>query len=103
MALSELFPGISREGLTVALSPERGSTTPTARAAVTDLRTENRVPIAMERPVAQILLPVTGWTAGAGDTFLASDVVIGNTGETAVWRFASGSWRPIARTDTLPT
>ncbi len=79
-SLSELFPEVSGVGMTIGLAPERGSTMPAARAGVTDLRTENRVPIAAERPVSRIFLPVDGWTAGAGDTFLASDAAIGNTG-----------------------
>ena len=83
-SVSELFPQARGEALTLELSADAGSALPLSTVAVTDLRTESAVAFAPERPASRAYVPVSGRVAGAGDTFVSSDIAVCNPSEKAV-------------------
>jgi hypothetical protein len=82
-SLRELFPEAAGEGLTLRIASPAGGALPTTQTTVTDLRTESRWTLAAELPVERLYLPAAGRTAGAGGTYLSTDVTLANSGERA--------------------
>jgi len=80
-SLRELFPGALGRGMTVQLAADPGSASPAVLARITDSRTDSRMTIPEERVASRAYLPVNGRTDGFGDTFLTSDLVLANAGD----------------------
>ncbi len=79
-SLAELFGAVERESLTLEAESAADAALPEIRAAVTDWASGDRVAYPAVLPSARHFLPAAGRTAGSGDTFFATDVVLANAG-----------------------
>jgi len=80
-SLEELFGFVEGEGLTLKVAPAGQSALPEIHGVVIDADGSRRPTLAAERPASRYFLPAAARTAGAGDTFFATDVSLANAGD----------------------
>ena len=76
-SLAELVP-VGDEPVALSILPEAGSALPVARAFVLDTASGSRIGYRPTEASARLDFPVTGFTAGAGGTYLTTEIALSN-------------------------